>query len=59
MHHQQQYHPQPGAQQISGYGPSDQFNHYTGMAPGQTPNQQYPNDLGASHPSSGYHQPGP
>ena len=59
QHHQQQYHPQAGVQQKPGYGPSDQFNQYRGMAPGPTPNQQYPYGPGASHPPSGYHQPGP
>ena len=59
QHHQQQYHPQASAQQNPGYAPPDQFNQYRGMAPGPTPNKQYPYGPGASHPPSGYHQPGP
>ena len=59
QHHQQQYHAQSGVQQKPGYGPTDQFNQYRGMAPGPTPNQQYPYGPGGSHPPSGYHQPGP
>ena len=59
QHHQQQYHPQAAAQQNPSYGPPDQFNQYRGMAPGPSPKQQYPYGPGASHPPSGYHQPGP
>ena len=56
QHPQQQYHPQAAAQQKAGYGAQEHFNQYRGMAPGPSPNQQYPYGAGtaAGHSPSGY-----